>query len=64
MVSIVHIYYIMSEKIIKIRINLTGETKKMFESIKQKFNLNQNTEVIRLIIKLAYNNEFKNENKT
>ena len=54
----------MSEKIIKIRINLNGETKKMFESIKQKFNLNQNTEVVRLIIKLAYNNEFRNENKT
>ena len=54
----------MSEKNVKIRIDLTYETKKMFEAIKQKFNLKQNTEVIRLIIKLAYKHEFPNENKT
>ena len=60
----VHIYYIMSEKTIKIRIDLTDETRKMFEAIKQKFNLKQNTEVIRLIIKLAYKYEFGNEGKS
>ena len=49
----------MSEKSVKIRIDLEGETKKMFEDIKDKYNLTANTEALRLIIKLAYNNEIK-----
>lgn len=44
----------MSEKVIKIRIDLDGENKEMFEAIKEKYNLNSNTETLRLIIKRAY----------
>ena len=33
----------------------------MFEAIKEKYNLERNTEVIRLIIKLAYDCEFNVE---
>ena len=51
----------MPEQAIKIRIDLTGETKAMFEAIKEKYNLKRNTEVIRLIIKLAYDSEFKDK---
>jgi hypothetical protein len=47
----------MSEKVIKLRLDLSGETKKMFEAIKEKYNLKNNTEAMRLIIKLAYGHE-------
>lgn len=50
----------MSEKVISIRIDLEGDTKKMFEAIKEKYNLKSNTEAVRLIIKLAYNKEINN----
>lgn len=50
----------MSEKTVKIRIDLDGKTRDMFEAIKKKFNLETYTETIRLIIKLAFDNEFKN----
>ena len=49
----------MSEKVIKLRLDLNGETKEMFEAIKNKYNLRNNTEVMRMIIKIAYNNEIK-----
>ena len=49
----------MSEKVIKLRIDLDGETKKMFEAIKDKYNLKNNTEAMRLIIKLAHEHEIK-----
>jgi len=51
----------MPENVIKIRINLSDETKSMFEKIKQKYNLTTNTETIRLIIKKAYIHEFDSE---
>lgn len=51
----------MSEEVIKIRIDLKGETKKMFEELKKKYNIMHNTEVIRTIIKIAYDHEFKKE---
>ena len=53
----------MSENVRKIRIDLEGETKKMFDAIKEKYNLELNTEVIRLIIKLAYDKEFQDKKK-
>ena len=46
---------------IKIRIDLEGKSKEMFEKIKKKYNLSTNTETIRLIIKTAYDNEFSEE---
>ena len=49
----------MSEKVIKLRLDLSGKTKEMFESIKDKYNLKNNTEVMRLIIKIAYDHEIK-----
>jgi len=49
----------MSEKMIKLRLDLSGETKEMFEAIKNKYNLRNNTEVMRLIIKSAYNYEIR-----
>ena len=48
----------MPDNIVKIRINLTDDTKEMFEKIKEKYNLNTNTETMRLIIKKAYVHEF------
>ncbi len=51
----------MVEKVIKIRINLEGKNKEMFEKIKEKYNLSTNTETIRLIIKSAYENEFSKD---
>ena len=48
----------MSEKVIQVRIDLEGDTKQMFEKIKKKYNLKNNAEVIRLIIKLTHDNEF------
>jgi hypothetical protein len=53
----------MTEEAIKIRINLTDNTKKMFEALKEEYNLDLNTEVMRLIIKIAYDNKFKDKDK-
>lgn len=36
----------MSEEVIKIRIDLDGETKRMFEQLKKHFNIIANTEVL------------------
>ena len=49
----------MTKDVVKIRINLEGDNKNMFEAIKEKYNLERNTETMRLIIKLAYDYEFK-----
>lgn len=49
----------MSEKVIKLRLDLSGETREMFEAIKDKYNLRNNTEVMRLIIKIVYDHEIK-----
>lgn len=51
----------MSDEVIKIRIDLDGNNKKMFEDIKKKYNLEINTEAMRLIIKLAYHQAFGEE---
>lgn len=42
-----------------LRLDLSGESKEMFEAIKNKYNLRNNTEVMRLIIKSAYDHEIK-----
>lgn len=44
----------MSENVVRIRVDLEGITKKMFEAIKKKYNLKNNSEIIRLIIKKTY----------
>ena len=51
----------MSKDIIKIRLDLEGDNKEMFEAIRQKYNLERNTETMRLIIKIAYDKEFENK---
>jgi len=51
----------MSKTVIKLRLNLEGKNKEMFESIKEKYNLERNTDTLRLIIKLAYDSEFNEE---
>ncbi len=48
----------MSEKGFKVRIDLEGDTKKIFETIKEEHNLNIKAEVILLIIKLTKVKEF------
>jgi len=53
----------MSDEVIKIRIDLDGNNKKMFEAIKKKYNLEINTEAMKLIIKLAYYQVFGEENE-
>ncbi len=40
----------MSEDVIQVRLDLKGETKKMFEAIKDKYNLNSKAEVMRTVI--------------
>ena len=49
----------MSKDTIQVRIDLEGKTKQMFDEIKVKFNLDTNTETIRLIIKVAHDNLFE-----
>ncbi|MFX0073513.1 MAG: hypothetical protein ACFFAO_20745 [Candidatus Hermodarchaeota archaeon] len=49
----------MSDKVVRIRIDFDGDTKEMFEKLKEKYNLKSNAETLRLIIKLAYDQEFE-----
>ena len=44
----------MSENVVRIRVDLEGKTKEMFEAIKNKYNLKNNSEIIRLIIKKTF----------
>jgi len=46
---------------VRVRIDLDGKTKIMFDKIKEKYNLEAYTETIRLIVKLLYDIEFPNE---
>ena len=48
----------MTEKMLQLRIDLENDTKEMFEKIKKKYNLEHNTETVRLIIKIAYDKIF------
>jgi hypothetical protein len=51
----------MAKDVIKLRLNLDGKNKEMFEEIKRKYNLERNTDTLRLIIKLAYDYDIKKE---
>ena len=44
----------MSENVVRIRVDLEGKTKEMFEAIKNKYNLKNNSEIIRLMIKKTF----------
>jgi hypothetical protein len=51
----------MTEKVVRLNVNLQNESAKKFQEIKQKLGLHQNTEVIRTLVNFYFEHEIQKE---